>query len=1324
MEYCLLDIGVRRSLENFTQDETDIAQHVAATAETKTIEPAPSTSTARTFTHNQQKYTLIDAELNVATVLRAVRRVPEYELRERTDAFDRSTVVLGIFLRMVGSEEEFDQSCTQQRQRLKTLLFEEVARQTFIEQELEQKPTAIENEVGTAPTVQQFYNQLRSLHQQRQSNEGQGSTDAIGHAFLRPQLRPYQKQAIRWMLERETAPGALPAQYVRLRNRSLPEVDFFMDVYTGAVRDVEPPPTPLPAGGILADEMGLGKTVEILGLILNNRRPEPSTASRDGSEQSDESVNDDDDDDDDEEAELKCLCFRTNRKDTIACSKCGLLQHRKCVLKQCQPGGTASRRYICPECWRTEPMVESGATIIVSPASIKHQWESEIRKHVSDPNFRVYVYNGVTDTHGKWIAPDVLASYDVVLTDYNVLKPEIYHVAENARTSRHEKRFLIPATPLTMIRWWRVCLDEAQMVEGLNNNVTKMVKSLPTVHRWTVTGTPIEKTINNLHGLVHYLDYAPYSRLAVWNQYASRFVGGTATPLLTAMVRVMWRTCKHAVLDQLGIPPQTERVHYVHMSDLQSCFYRSEHLNCARAFHEKAQKIGREQRMAQMNIQTLNLLLEPLRKLRQDCTIPSILHVGAFSTKKLLTPAELHEHLVTANVNECKGQLRSVVSSLNGMAAIHILRHDYDQAFRYYQASLRWADDYQGAISVDSLLQIHALHNLLDLSHTYVTQLDPTRQPTPAQLQDFEERRGRLEWRYIEQYASKVRSIENALLPATEKVDEAIKRRRRFDGWWHDLLATFEKNTQRHINFQYRLLREQSLLQDTGVSSWRSLDLWLTNWLDKIVKRRAAVQKGFQSLEFFVETLRPNHLCQGKSRERIDKLVRTAFACHLDPALFEVDENGMRTDERLIADGGQQSAAPVCLLCEVKDLVNQLEVVLFLIKNSKVASGGLWQVSPQEQVLKLLHQYAKRLEPLDQGIITEGDQFLSFLERVKLEFKEYSQYWVEINYTVAAYDELTMCKSRLQLLTEAERLELEQAKKKPTLMQVHEAELPTTLQEMELAKADAERAFVRLKGTRKYLEHLGVRKEIDECPICQIIPTVKYAVLQCGHHLCVVCAMKVVKFARASGHRTSCVICRHEQHVRDIQYVTDQVVSVHNVRGNYTNKVIEILETILTLKEQDPNVKIVIFSHWEPILGELGGALRLNGIKFREKSAKFYRCVEEFKDYEQGVTCLLLPLRYGSKGLNLTEATHVFLVEPILNPGEELQAVGRVHRIGQTRPTFVHRFIVLGTIEETIHETIKQDHSGRWLSKDVTVEQLEQLFRLDDGESDEMIVQY
>lgn len=48
------------------------------------------------------------------------------------------------------------------------------------------------------------------------------------------------------------------------------------------------------------------------------------------------------------------------------------------------------------------------------------------------------------------------------------------------------------------------------------------------------------------------------------------------------------------------------------------------------------------------------------------------------------------------------------------------------------------------------------------------------------------------------------------------------------------------------------------------------------------------------------------------------------------------------------------------------------------------------------------------------------------------------------------------------------------------------------------------------------------------------------------------------------------------------------------------------------------------------------------------------------------------------------EAQHVILVEPLLDPAVEAQVVGRVHRIGQTRPTTVHRFVMDASIEENV----------------------------------------
>lgn len=84
----------------------------------------------------------------------------------------------------------------------------------------------------------------------------------------------------------------------------------------------------------------------------------------------------------------------------------------------------------------------------------------------------------------------------------------------------------------------------------------------------------------------------------------------------------------------------------------------------------------------------------------------------------------------------------------------------------------------------------------------------------------------------------------------------------------------------------------------------------------------------------------------------------------------------------------------------------------------------------------------------------------------------------------------------------------------------------------------------------------------------------------------------------------------------------------------------------------------------------------------------FQENLSAFK-YEEKINILLLPLHTGSNGLNIIEATHVLLVEPILNPAHELQAIGRVHRIGQTKATFVHRFLIKSTIEERMQAMLK-----------------------------------
>ena len=54
---------------------------------------------------------------------------------------------------------------------------------------------------------------------------------------------------------------------------------------------------------------------------------------------------------------------------------------------------------------------------------------------------------------------------------------------------------------------------------------------------------------------------------------------------------------------------------------------------------------------------------------------------------------------------------------------------------------------------------------------------------------------------------------------------------------------------------------------------------------------------------------------------------------------------------------------------------------------------------------------------------------------------------------------------------------------------------------------------------------------------------------------------------------------------------------------------------------------------------------------------------------------LLILIQHGANGLNLLEAQHVVLVEPLLNLATEAQAISRVHQIGQENKTLVHLFL-------------------------------------------------
>ncbi len=81
--------------------------------------------------------------------------------------------------------------------------------------------------------------------------------------------------------------------------------------------------------------------------------------------------------------------------------------------------------------------------------------------------------------------------------------------------------------------------------------------------------------------------------------------------------------------------------------------------------------------------------------------------------------------------------------------------------------------------------------------------------------------------------------------------------------------------------------------------------------------------------------------------------------------------------------------------------------------------------------------------------------------------------------------------------------------------------------------------------------------------------------------------------------------------------------------------------------------------------------------------------IDRFQKADGTAPVLILSLRAGGVGLNLTAATHVFHFDRWWNPAVENQATDRAYRIGQTRTVQVHKFVVGGTLEERIDQMIE-----------------------------------
>jgi SNF2 family DNA or RNA helicase len=147
-----------------------------------------------------------------------------------------------------------------------------------------------------------------------------------------------------------------------------------------------------------------------------------------------------------------------------------------------------------------------------------------------------------------------------------------------------------------------------------------------------------------------------------------------------------------------------------------------------------------------------------------------------------------------------------------------------------------------------------------------------------------------------------------------------------------------------------------------------------------------------------------------------------------------------------------------------------------------------------------------------------------------------------------------------------------------------------------------------------------------------------------------------------------------------------RLVSVSSARRVRESAKLDFFFALLT-QQLGEGRRVLVFSQFTSMLSLIGEGLALRGILHlmltggtQDRQAK----VDAFQAGKADV--FLISLKAGGTGLNLTSADTVIHYDPWWNPAAQAQATDRAHRIGQTKPVFVHQLIVAGSVEERMLE--------------------------------------
>ena len=175
-------------------------------------------------------------------------------------------------------------------------------------------------------------------------------------------------------------------------------------------------------------------------------------------------------------------------------------------------------------------------------------------------------------------------------------------------------------------------------------------------------------------------------------------------------------------------------------------------------------------------------------------------------------------------------------------------------------------------------------------------------------------------------------------------------------------------------------------------------------------------------------------------------------------------------------------------------------------------------------------------------------------------------------------------------------------------------------------------------------------------------------------------------------------VCNHPYLFPNVEQGPPYIEGEHLI---YNSMKLKILDVLLKKIHSETNNKVLIFSQMTTLLNILDDYCRYRQFSYlrmdgQTSSEDRDKRIEEFQNPNSDKWLFLISTRAGGLGINLHAANIVILYDSDWNPQVDLQAIDRAHRIGQTKPVIIYRFVCEGTVEEKIVERaakkLKLDH--------------------------------